>query len=150
MFNALIARLKGHPKDKPLPALDVRLAMAALLVRMAKADEHYAFEEIAEIDTILARAHGLNPVEAAKLRADAERIEAAGPDTADFIAEVQGHTPYEDRAALFGALWDVGLADRALQPQEEAFLTGLGAALGLSPADAADTARRHDKPDTQP
>jgi uncharacterized tellurite resistance protein B-like protein len=155
MFNALIARLKGHTPEAPLPRLDIRLAVAALLVRMAKADEHYAVEEIAAIDAILARAHGLNPVEAAKLRADAERIEAAAPDTGEVIAMVQAHTPYEDRAALFDALWDVGLADRALRPQEQAFLAAMATALGLTPDDADAAARRHGarlspKPDTQP
>lgn len=143
MFNALFSRLKGHPKDRPLPALDLRLAGAALMVRLAKADETYAFEEIAEIDTILRRAHGLNPIEAARLRADAERIEAAAPDTAAFIAEVQAHIPYEDRASLYDALWDVGLADKALRPQEEAFLAEMTHALGITALDADDTARRH-------
>jgi len=150
MFNALIARLKGHPAEKPLPALDIRLAVASLLVRMAKADAHYAFEEIAQIDAILAKAHGLNPVEAAKLRAGAERIEAAAPGTDELIAMVQAHTPYEDRAGLFDALWDVGLADRHLRPEEEAFLAEMAEALGITPADAADTAARHaTPPDTQ-
>jgi uncharacterized tellurite resistance protein B-like protein len=143
MFNALIARLKGGSPKAPLPPLDVRLAVTALMVRLAKADAHYAFEEIATIDSILARAHGLNPVEAARLRADAERIEAAAPDTAAFIAEVQAHTPYEDRATLFDALWDVGLADRTLRPEEEAFLAEMASALGITAGDAADAATRH-------
>jgi uncharacterized tellurite resistance protein B-like protein len=143
MIDALIARLKGKPAEAPLPALDIRLAVAALLVRLAKADAHYAVEEIAEIDRILARAHGLNPVAAAMLRADAERLDAAAPDTADFIAMVQAHAPYEDRAVLFDALWDVGLADRQLRPEEEAFLADMAAALGITPEDKAETADRH-------
>lgn len=132
MFNALIARLKGAAKARPLPELDDRLAMAALLIRIAKADEHYAYEEIAAIDTILARAHGLNPVEAAKLRAEAERIEAAAPETAAFVAELQAHIPYETRATLLRAVRDVGLADSALKPEEEAFLNEITIALGIS------------------
>lgn len=147
MFNALFSRLKRHPKGKPLPALDVRLAVAALMVRLAKADENYAFEEIAEIDAILVRAHGLKPIEAAKLRADAERIEAAAPDTAAFISEVQAHIPYEDRASLYDALWDVGLADEALRPEEDAFLAEMASALGISALDAEDTAKRHGRSD---
>lgn len=148
MFNALFSRLKRHPKGKPLPALDLRLAGAALMVRLAKADESYAFEEIAEIDRILRRAHGLNPIEAAKLRADAERIEAVAPDTAAFIAEVQAHIPYEDRASLYDALWDVGMADESLSPEEEAFLAEMASALGITALDADDTANRHGRSET--
>lgn len=145
MFNALIARLKGQAPGKPLPALDVRLAVAALLVRLAKADEHYAFEEIARIDTLLARAHGLNQVEAARLRADAERIEAAAPETELFVAEVKAHTPYADRAVLYDALWEVGLADRTLRPEEKAMLAELAAALGITATDIVATAQRHEQ-----
>lgn len=143
MFNTLFSRLKRHPQEKPLPELDVRLAVAALMVRLAKADENYAFEEIAEIDAILSRAHGINPVEAARLRADAERIEAAAPGTEAFISEVQAHIPYEDRASLYDALWDVGLADQALRPEEKTFLAEMATALGISSADRAKTAQRH-------
>lgn len=143
MFNALFAKLKRHPKDKPLPELDVRLAVAALMVRLAKADRDYAFEEIAEIDAILARAHGLGAIEAAKLRADAERIEAVAPGTGEFIAEVQAHIPYPDRASLFEALWDVGLADRALRPEEKGYLAEMASALGITAVDVAETAQRH-------
>lgn len=143
MFNALFSRLKAHPKDKPLPALDLRRAVAALMVRLAKSDAHYAFEEIAEIDSILARMQGLNPVEAAQLRAEAERIDAAAPGTEAFIAEVQAHIPYTDRVSLYDALWDVGLADHALRPQEEAFLAEMARAMGIEEGDVTDVATRH-------
>lgn len=134
MFNALIARLKGSPKERPLPELDLRLAMAALLVRIAKADGHYAVEEIARIDKVLARTHGLGPIEAAKLRAEAERIEAAAPaETGAFVAEIRAHIPHEARATLHAAMWEVGLVERSLDPQEETLLNEMSAALGITP-----------------
>ena len=59
----------GNPASytTALPEADAAHAMGALLVRAAKADDAYLFEEIAIIDRILARRHDLNPVEACLL-----------------------------------------------------------------------------------
>ena len=74
MFGDLLRRLTA-PEPEPLHDMDARLALAALLVRLAKADDDYAVEEIRRIDRIIASRYGLNPVDAAKLRADAEDLE---------------------------------------------------------------------------
>ena len=63
-FKGLMA-----PEPAPLNDEDARTAMGALLVRIAKSDGCYAAEEIGVIDRLLAQRYGLNPVEAAKLRA---------------------------------------------------------------------------------
>lgn len=145
MFAEFFDRLKGTRAEAPLPPLDARLAIGALLVRLAKVDAHYAVEEIAEIDAILARAHDLNPIEAAKLRATCEKIEAQAPDTEAFTAMVQTGVAYEDRAEVYEALWQVGLADRALKPEEETLLGEVAAALGITAGDVAAATARHRK-----
>jgi uncharacterized tellurite resistance protein B-like protein len=141
MFASLLSRLTG--KSDPDPELDAQFAIAALLVRLAKADAHYAFEEIAEIDRIIARTWDLNPVAAMKLRARAERIEADAPETSGLAKLVQEHTPYAQRAALYDAFWDVSLADRKLHGDEREFLENVGRALGIGQDDIAATAARH-------
>jgi uncharacterized tellurite resistance protein B-like protein len=143
MFAELLARLTGHTPQKPLPELDARLAVGALLVRVAKTDQHYAFEEIVQIDKILASRFGLNPVEAARMRADCERLASAAPDSSEFTAMVHNAVPYSERAALLDALWQVSLADRALKPEEDAFLGRIAGALGIADGDAAGIANRH-------
>ncbi len=135
MLSALFARLKGQTPEAPLPPLDARLAAGALLVRVARADNHYAFEEIARIDRIIASAEGLNPIEAARRRALCEKIEAEAPPTETFTRLVQEGVPYADRVLLFRALRDISLADNVLKPQEEAFLTDTAQALGIRDAD---------------
>lgn len=142
MFSALINRLKGHA-DKPLPQLDARLAVGALLVRLAKSDAHYAFEEIAEIDTVLALRYGLGPVEAMKMRADCERLAAQVTDTEAFSALVHDAVAYEERVGLIEALWKLSLADRRLSPEEGEMLEALGHALGINPDDASAIAARY-------
>ncbi len=143
MFADFLSRLTGTKPDTPLPPLDARLAVGALLVRLAKIDAHYAVEEIAQIDMILARAHDLNPVEAAKLRATCEKLEAEAPETETFTQMVQDGVPYDARSEVYEALWQVGLADRTLRPEEEELLGAIASALGITASDAAAAADRH-------
>jgi uncharacterized tellurite resistance protein B-like protein len=143
MFGDLLRRLTQKAPDRPLPALDARLAVGALLVRVAKSDNHYAFEEIAKIDRLLAHSFALNPVEAAKMRADCERLEAQAPATETYTAMIREHVAYGERAALYDGLWQVSLADQALEASEEAFLTQIAEALGITAEDIALTVNRH-------
>jgi len=143
MFKALFSRLTGRATPAPDPELDAQFAIVALLVRLAKADAHYAFEEIAEIDRIVAGTWDLNPVEAMKMRARAEQIEAEAPATAELSQLVRDHTAYAQRGALFDALWDVSLADRKLRRDERRFLDRAADALGIDAGDAAAAAARY-------
>ncbi len=65
MWDALLTRLRGKPEPTALPEPDEKLALGALLVRVAKSDNHYDVDEIGEIDRILA--HG---AEQARIVAD--------------------------------------------------------------------------------
>ena len=64
-------------------------------------------------------------------------------NTAVLTGLVQDHTPYDQRTALYDALWDVSLADRKLHDDERSFLDGVAAALGIAAEDAAAVAQRH-------
>ncbi|MDZ4094610.1 MAG: TerB family tellurite resistance protein, partial [Paracoccaceae bacterium] len=75
MFDALLRRLAA-PAPTRLPDPEARLALAALLVRIARSDNDYAASEIARIDRVLANRFKLSSVQAAALRADAEVLEA--------------------------------------------------------------------------
>ena len=92
MFTDFFKRLTNSPAHS-LPPLDARLALGALLVRVAKADQAYVYLEIARIDRILGRRYGLNPVEAAKLRATCEAIEQEAPDTVRLPARSRKPSP---------------------------------------------------------
>ena len=91
MWDDFLARLRGTPKAQELPEPDEKLALGALLVRVAKSDTFYHVNEIVEIDHILANSFGLNAVEAAKLRGEGDwyivRKEVLPNSTAPLIAE---------------------------------------------------------------
>ena len=125
------------PQPAALPDPDARLALAALLVRVAKADGTYDLPEITRIDRVLAMRFSLNPVEAAQLRAQAEQLEADAPDTVRFTRAIKDAVPFESRVGVVEALWSVVLADGARADEEAALLRMLAPMLGLSDPESA-------------
>lgn len=141
MFTDLFNRLMGQTSD-PVTEIDARLGMAGLLVRIAKSDAQYAVSEIQQIDRILAHRFTLNPVEAAKLRAEAEEVERHAPDTVRFTRAIKDSVPYEDRTAVVEALWHVVWADGIRNPEEDAMLRLIAPMLGVSDQDSARARQR--------
>ncbi len=136
MFADFLNRLT-RPEPEPLNDLDARLALTALLVRIAKSDGDYASEEVARIDRIAAKRYGLSPFEASKLRGEAEALESEAPDTVRFTRAIKDAVPYEDREGVVEALWDVVLADGVRDHEEDALLRLVANLLGINDRDSA-------------
>jgi uncharacterized tellurite resistance protein B-like protein len=135
MFGEFLRRLT-HPDPAPLADCDARLALAALLVRVARSDGEYSPDEAARIDRILARRYGLGPFETPKLRAEAEALETEAPDTVRFTRAIKDAVPYEDREGVIEALWEVVLADGVRDHEEDALLRLLANLLGVNDRDS--------------
>jgi len=86
---------------------------------------------------VLATRFGLNQVEAAKLRARAEAVEHDAPDTVRFTRAIKDAIPYEDRAGVIEALWEVALADGSRDHEEDALLRLVAPMLGITDQDSA-------------
>lgn len=127
-------------KPAPLPEPDAKLALAALMVRVAKSDRNYQLAEIKQIDRLLTRIYGLGPVEAAKMRALSERLEHAAPDTDRFGHIIRETVSLDARLGALEALWEVVLSDGASTPEELSVIDAACEAMGLSHADS-DAAR---------
>lgn len=136
MFGNLLAQLI-QPEPKPLKDADARLALGALLVRIARSDEDYSADETAKIDKILAQRYGLSPFEASHLRGEAETLETQAPDTIRFTNAIKEAVPFDERMAVVTALWQVVLADGSRDPEEDALLRMVSHFLGLSDTDNA-------------
>ena len=127
----------SHPRPQPLPEPDARLALGALMVRVAQSDASYRVEEIQRIDRTLAKANGIGPIDAAKMRATCERLSHAAPDTDRFAALIRETVPHDGRLDTLRALWQVSLADGVERPEEIAMIEAICGALGLSGEDNA-------------
>jgi uncharacterized tellurite resistance protein B-like protein len=136
MFENVLRRLLA-PGPEALPQPDARLALAALLVRLARADDHYAEPEVARIDAVLRRCFGLGPFEAAALRGRAETLEAEAPDTVRFTRALKEHVPYEERLGVIEALWEVALADGRRDADEDGLMRLVAPMLGVEDANSA-------------
>ncbi|WP_164659975.1 TerB family tellurite resistance protein [Tropicibacter sp. Alg240-R139] len=136
MFRDFLTRLT-QPTPAQLPDEDARLALTALLVRIAKSDNDYAPEEMARIDRITAARYGLSPFEAAGLRSRAEGLETEAPDTVRFTRAIKDAVAYEDRRAVVEALWLVVLADGERAEEEDALLRLVANLLGVNDRDSA-------------
>mgnify|MGYP005852447197 CR=1 FL=1 len=141
MISDLLSRL-FQPDPPEFPETDARRALAALLVRIARADGAYDAEEVHRIDRLLAARYALSPFEATALRADAEEVEAEAPDTVRFTRAIKAAVPYEERLGVVEALWQVVLADGRRDDHEDALLRQIAPLLGVSDRDSNAARRR--------
>ncbi len=144
MFDDLLRRLTSASPAR-LPEPDARLALAALLVRVARSDGLYAAEEVERIERILMRRHGLGPFDAAGLRTRAEDLESEAPDTVRFTRALKAAVPLQDRAALVEALWSVALSDGLRDQGENQLLRLLANLLGLTDVESALARQRAER-----
>jgi uncharacterized tellurite resistance protein B-like protein len=136
MFGEFIKRLT-QPDPTPLPDADARLALTALMVRIARADGRYSAAEVARIDSICARRYGLDSMGATALRAQAEALETEAPDTVRFTRAIKDAVPYDARLDVIEALWEVVLADGTRAHEEDAMVRMATGFLGISDRDSA-------------
>ena len=136
MFADFLKQLTA-PSPTPIKDGDARLALTALLVRIARTDGAYIQTEIDRIDAITSLRYSLTPEAAAKLRQDAETLESEAPDTIRFTRAIKDTVAYEDRLAVIESLWQVVLADGAREDEEDALLRLVSSLLGINDRDSA-------------
>jgi uncharacterized tellurite resistance protein B-like protein len=141
MFGDLLSRLLA-PAPQTLPDADARRALSALMVRLARADGHYDEDERARIARILSERYGLDAEAAEALRGEAEALEAEAPDTVRFTRAIKDAVPYEARAAVIEALWQVALADGARDAGEDSLIRLVSSLLGLTDQESARARQR--------
>ncbi len=141
MLKDLLNRLLS-PSVEPLQDTDARLALSALLVRIARSDHNYAEIEKDRIDRILRTRFNLETGEASLLREQAEEMEAEAPDTVRFTRAIKEAVDYEHRIGVVESLWQVALADGDRDPEEDALLRLAVNLLGVSDIDSAKARKK--------
>ena len=141
MFADFIKRLTD-PAPAQMPDNDARLALTALLVRVARSDNDYSPAERARIQSIISTRYGLTQADRDALLADAETLETEAPDTVRFTRAIKDAVAYDDRLAVVEALWKVALADGQRAKEEDALLRLVVNLLGVTDVDSASARKR--------
>ena len=139
MFADLLRRMTAPAPDR-IPDADARLALGALLVRLARADGHYDPVEKERIEAILARRYGLT--DARELRLQCEALEAEAPDTVRFTRAIKDAVDYDDRLGVIAAMWQIVLADGERDAQEDSIMRMVAPMLGVTDQDSNAARRR--------
>ena len=135
MFDRLLKNLLA-PQPKQLPDEDARLALTALLVRIARSDGQFDRVEAITIRDVVSGRYGLPPDAAEALIADAQSLEAEAPDTVRFTEAIKDAVPYEERIQVVEAAWQVVLADGDRADEEDALMRLIAKFLGVSDRDS--------------
>jgi uncharacterized tellurite resistance protein B-like protein len=136
MFADFLNRLI-QPQPQRLSGADANLALATLLVRVARADGHYDASEAERILSVLRDRYDLDETAGLELRNQAEVLEAEAPDTVRFTRAIKEAVPYVDRTDVIEGLWSVVLSDGHRDHSEDTFLRLVANLLGVSDLDSA-------------
>ncbi len=145
MLGDILRRLTAEPDATPMSREDSRLALAALMVRLARQDEHYSESERQVIERVIRSRYGVDAAAARALREEAETLEAEASDTVRFTRLIKEAVPYEEREGVIEALWRVALTD-GIQAEEHGLMRLVAALCGVSDVDSG-LARQRAKQD---
>jgi len=123
MFDKLFAKFKKQPAPAPAPDVsdDMEIAIAALLVEAARADERYEDHEKLLIDKTLAAKFDLSAQRASALRAKGEAAQHEAIDIHRFTRIAKAMDGAE-KIALIEQLWEIVLSDGDRDPHEDTLI----------------------------
>jgi len=127
MFSSLVSFLEKHlgPADAgavPVPHDELRVAAAALMVEMSRADFEEAEVELDRARDLLTERYGLGPGDAAELIKAAQQESDHSASLFRFTHLVNQHFQPGEKLELMAMLWDVAYADGRLDKHEDALM----------------------------
>ncbi|MEO8445736.1 MAG: TerB family tellurite resistance protein [Gammaproteobacteria bacterium] len=132
----------GDPKAR------VRLAVAALLVELARADHNEQAVEQVAITGLIARHFRLSPEAAGELLAEARGAVDGSVSLREFTAPLHRELDYAEKLRIIGMLWDVALEDLELDKYEDYLISKVAELLYVSRGDVIrlrhEAGLRHD------
>ncbi len=136
MFKHILTAFTASAPEN-LPPMDGSLALCALMVRIARADDDYSPAEQTTIKTLMKRSYNLSDSAALDLMTEAETLEASAPDTVRFTRKIKETVPHDTRKSVLESLWTVALADGQRDVAEDSYMRLAVRLLGLQDVDSA-------------
>jgi uncharacterized tellurite resistance protein B-like protein len=119
-------------RQRPGEADELKLAVAALLVEAASADECFDAGERATIERLLAARYGLTPAQAAQLVSAGEAASERSVQLFGFTRTLSQRLTPAERVGVVEMLWEVAFADGALDPMEDTLLRRVAGLVDVS------------------
>ncbi len=143
MFDKIFKKMRTG-SDAPTQedeADAMQVALAALCVEAARADEDYETREIAIIDRFLARRFSLTAEGAAALRGKAETVQSDALDIQRFT-RIAKEMSEDEKIGFIEHLWEIVLSDGNRDPFEDTLIRRICGLIYVSdPASGAARAR---------
>ena len=116
---------------------DARLAITALMIRVARSDNDFSEAEFLNIKKLASQRFELNIEETDTLIEEAKALEEQAPDTVRFTKSIKEAVAFEDRSALVEDLWAIVLTDDYRDANEDALIRTVVSLLGVSDKESA-------------
>lgn len=143
MFDKIFKKMRTG-SDAPSESEEadaIQVAVAALCVEAARADEDYEASEIAIIDRFLAKRFSLSTEDAASLRAKAETVQSDALDIQRFT-RIAKEMSEDEKIGFIENLWEIVLSDGNRDPFEDTLIRRICGLIYVSdPASGAARAR---------
>jgi uncharacterized tellurite resistance protein B-like protein len=121
---------------------DLPLAVAALLVEVARMDDKVDAGERRTIEQLLARMFSLDPKSAQSLVEQADQEMQRSAQYFPFTQEICRHASAEMRVQIIEMLWTVAYSDGALDPDEDALIRQVAGLIQVSDWDRGAARKR--------
>ena len=124
---------------------DARMAITALMIRVARSDDDFSNDEFNNIINLVSKRFDLNEQAANELMTEAKLLEEQAPDTVRFTKSIKTAIAFENRSALVEDLWAIALTDDYRDANEDALIRTVVGFLGVSDKDSALARQRATK-----
>jgi uncharacterized tellurite resistance protein B-like protein len=137
----MLRRLRQYMESATAPAEQVdaaariRVAVAALLVEIARADHDEKAVEHNAIRGLMARHFRLDAAGAEELLSEARTAVDDAVSLREFTAPLHEALSYDDKQRIVAMLWDVALEDRTLDKYEDYLISKVAELLYVSRGD---------------
>jgi uncharacterized tellurite resistance protein B-like protein len=116
---------------------DARMAITALMIRVARSDDDFTNDEFNNIIYLVKKRFDLTDETANELISEAKLLEEQAPDTVRFTRSIKTAIAFEKRSALVEDLWSIALIDDYRDTNEDALIRTVVGLLGVSDKDSA-------------
>ncbi len=142
LLNRLLDRLTDRSETRTASERDIRLATAALLVEVARADFHDQAEEIRAMIELIARRFDLSEPEARDLLDQANKHQDKQVSLFPIVETINKNCSPEEKRDILLDCWRIAYADNRLDRYEDHHVRKIAELLHLSHADFIQTKLR--------